>query len=145
MSLLRVAKAPAIAVTPATTVIDAIRKMEKVGVGAVVVLDQKNQLQGTFTERDVMLRVILGKKDPETTTMQEVMTTGVVTIRPDTDANDAVSKMWENQIRHLPIVRKDGTVEGIVEIQDLFYERFEDMTQELDSLAAYIATDGPGG
>lgn len=145
MSLLRVAKAPAIAVTPTTTVIDAIRRMEKVGVGAVVVLDENNQLHGTFTERDVMLRVVLENKDPQTTIMQEVMTTGVVTIRPDTNANDAVSKMWENQIRHLPIVRQNGTVEGIVEIQDLFYERFENMTQELDSLAAYISTDSPGG
>lgn len=145
MSLLRVAKAPAIAVTPTTTVMKAIRKMEKVGVGAVVVLDENERLQGTFTERDVMLRIVLDRKDPETTDMKTVMTSGVVTIRPDSDANDAVRKMWDNNIRHLPIVHQDGTVKGIVEIQDLFHERFEGMTQELDSLAAYIGSDGPGG
>ena len=145
MSLLRVAKAPAVAVTSTTTVMEAIRKMEKAGVGAVVVLDENDRLQGTFTERDVTLRVVLGRKDPDTTDMEAVMTRGVITIRPDTEANDAVKKMWDNNIRHLPVVQQDGTVKGIVEIQDLFHERFEGMTQELDSLAAYIGSDGPGG
>ena len=145
MSLLRVAKAPAVAGTPTTTVMEAIRRMEKADIGAVVVLDGNDQLQGTFTERDVMLRIVLPKKDPETTEMSGVMTTGVITIRPDTEANDAVRKMWDHRIRHLPIVQQGGTVKGIVEIQNLFHERFEDMTQELDSLAAYIGSDGPGG
>ncbi len=145
MSLLRVAKAPTVAVTPETTVIEAIRKMEKAGVGAVIVLDENNRVQGTFTERDVMLRIVLGSRDPETTEMEEVMTTGVVTIQPDSDANEAVRKMWDNQIRHLPVVQQDGTVKGIVEVQDLFHERFENMTQELDSFAAYIGFDGSGG
>ena len=145
MSLLRVAKAPAVAVTPTTTVMEAIRKMGTAGVGAVVVLDENDRLQGTFTERDVMLRIVLGNRDPETTHMKAVMTTRVITIRPDTDANDAVRTMWDNHIRHLPIVQQDGTVRGIVGIQDLFHERFEYMTEELDSLAAYIGSDGPGG
>ena len=145
MSFLRGANAPAVAVIPTTTVMEAIRKMENAGVGAVVVLDENDRLQGTFTERDVMLRVVLAKRDPETTDMNAVMTTGVITIRPDTDANDAVRKMWDNHIRHLPIVQQEGTVKGIVEIQDLYHERLENMTQELDSLAAYIGSDGPGG
>jgi len=36
-------------------------------------------------------------------------------------------------------------VDGIVEIRNLFHERFEDLTQQLDSLESYIATDGIGG
>ena len=106
---------------------------------------ENDRLQGTFTERDVMLRIVLGNRDPETTHMKAVMTTRVITIRPDTDANDAGRTMWDNHIRHLPIVQQDGTVRGIVGIQDLFHERFEYMTEELDSLAAYIGSDGPGG
>jgi len=145
MSILRVAKAPAVAVKPTTTVMEAVRKMEAAGTGAVVVLDENDRLQGTFTERDVMLRIVRDHRDPETTEVGTVMTRGVVTIRPDCEANDAVRKMWDNNIRHLPVVWQDGTVKGIVEIQDLFHERFEGMTQELDSLAAYIGSDGPGG
>jgi hypothetical protein len=42
-------------------------------------------------------------------------------------------------------VQEDGRVEGIVEIRNLFHEKFEDMAQELGSLERYIAVDGIGG
>jgi hypothetical protein len=43
------------------------------------------------------------------------------------------------------VVTRDGRVEGIVEIRNLFHERFEDMNRQLDSLESYIACDGIGG
>ena len=73
------------------------------------------------------------------------MTTDIVAIRKDTNPDEAVKLMWERHIRHLPVVREDGKVEGIVEIRNLFHDRLEDMTQQLDSLESYIATDGIGG
>jgi CBS domain-containing protein len=102
-------------------------------------------LQGMFSERDAMLRIVLTKKDPEKTAVKDVMTTEVVAIRKDTPADEAVKLMWERHIRHLPVIRNDGKVEGIVEIRNLFHERFEDMSQELDSVESYIANDGIGG
>jgi CBS-domain-containing membrane protein len=69
----------------------------------------------------------------------------VVAISKHTKPDEAVRLMWERHIRHLPVVREDGTVEGIVEIRNLFHETFEDMAQQLDSLESYIATDGIGG
>jgi CBS domain-containing protein len=144
MSILRIAKAPAAAVAPSATVTEAVRRMKDANVGAVVVLDGE-VLQGMFSERDVMLRIVLERKDPEKTTVKDVMTTDVIAIRKDTQPDEAVKLMWERHIRHLPVVREDGKVEGIVEIRNLFHERFEDMTQQLDSLESYIATDGIGG
>lgn len=144
MSILRIAKAPTAAVAPSATVIEAVKKMKEANVGAVAVLDGE-ALRGMFSERDVMLRIVLGKKDPEKTRVEEVMTTDVIAIRKDTKPDEAVKLMWERHIRHLPVVREDGKVEGIVEIRNLFHERFEDMAQDLDSLESYIATDGIGG
>jgi signal-transduction protein with cAMP-binding, CBS, and nucleotidyltransferase domain len=119
-------------------------RREENDVGAVVVLDN-GQLQGMFSERDVMLRIVLEKRDPEKIEVKDVMTTDVVAIRKDAKPEEAVQLMWERHIRHLPVVREDGKVEGIVEIRNLFHERFEDMTQQLDSLESYIAMDGIGG
>jgi CBS domain-containing protein len=144
MSILRIAKAPAVAVAPSATVMEAVRRMKDANVGAVAVLDGE-VLQGMFSERDVMLRIVLEKRDPETTMVKDVMTTEVVAIRKDTKAEEAVNLMWERHIRHLPVVREDGKVEGIVEIRNLFHERFEDMMGQLDSLEKYIAVDGIGG
>lgn len=144
MNILRLAKAPAAAVPPSATVIEAVRKMNDSRVGAVAVLDS-GLLQGMFSERDVMLRIVLEKRNPETTAVKDVMTTNVVAIQKDTKAEDAINLMWEQHIRHLPVVREDGKVEGIVEIRSLFHENIEDMNQQLDSLEHYIATDCIGG
>ena len=119
-------------------------RMKDNNVGAVVVLD-RGVLQGMFSEGDVVLRIVLTKKDPEKTMVQDVMTTDVVAIQQTTTADDAVKLMKDWHIRHLPIIRDDGRVEGIVEIRNLFHEKFDDMTHELESLERYIATDGIGG
>ena len=144
MSILRVARAPIVTLTPGATVIEAIRAMQKANVGAVAVVEDK-KLLGMFSERDVMLRVVLEKKDPETTDLRQVMTTDIVSISKDTKSEDAVKTMWERHIRHLPVIAEDGTVEGIVEIRSLFHERFEEMNREMDSLESFIAADGIGG
>jgi CBS domain-containing protein len=118
--------------------------MSEANVGAVAVLSA-GALQGMFSERDLMLRVVLPKKDPDKTLVREVMTIDVVAIRKDTKSDEAVKLMWERHIRHLPVTNEGGVVEGIVEIRNLFHERFEDMTQELDSLESYITADCIGG
>ena len=144
MSILRLAKAPTAVVAPTATVMEAVRKMNDANVGAVAVLDG-GAVQGMFSERDVMLRIVLENKDPQTTMVRDVMSTNVVAIRKDTKVEEAVNLMWERHIRHLPVIREDGKVEGIVEIRNLFHERIEDVSQQLDSLESYIATDGIGG
>ena len=144
MGILRLAKAPTATVPLSATVMEAVRTMNDANVGAVVVLNG-GVLQGMFSERDVMLRIVLEKRDPEKTMVKDVMTTNVIAIRKDTKSEEAVNLMWERHIRHLPVVREDGKVEGIVEIRNLFHERIEDISQQLDSLESYIATDGIGG
>ena len=144
MGILRLAKAPTATVPLSATVMEAVRTMNDANVGAVVVLNG-GVLQGMFSERDVMLRIVLEKRDPEKTMVKDVMTTNVIAIRKDTKPEEAVNLMWERHIRHLPVVREDGKVAGIVEIRNLFHERIEDISQQLDSLESYIATDGIGG
>ena len=144
MGILGLAKAPTATVSLSATVMEAVRTMNDANAGAVVVLNS-GVLQGMFSERNVMLRIVLEKRDPEKTMVKDVMTTNVIAIRKDTKSEEAVNLMWERHIRHLPVVREDGKVEGIVEIRNLFHERIEDMTQQLDSLESYIATDGIGG
>lgn len=143
MNLLKIAKAPAV-VSSAATVMDAIRVMEGATVGAVVIVDD-DVLKGIFTERDLMLRVVLEEKEPKTTPIIDVMTSKVMTIRKDTAPDDVLKTMWERHIRHLPIIDDDGKVEAMVSIRHLLDRKVEHLTRELDSLEAYLTADGIGG
>jgi CBS domain-containing protein len=143
MNLLKMAK-PAVKVDPDATVMEAILAMREAGVGAVVIVAD-NELKGMFTERDVMLRIVIPGKDPESTPVRDVMTSPVMTISRDTLPDDALKTMKERHFRHLPVLDSDGRVEAMVSIRHLLNVKVENLKQELDSLEAYFTADGIGG
>jgi CBS domain-containing protein len=98
-----------------------------------------------FSERDLMLRVVVEKRDPERTQVGEVMTSPVQTIRRDATADEALKVMLEKHIRHLPIVETDGRLCGMISMRSLLHDKVEDLTVQLDSLEAYFTADGCGG
>ena len=63
-------------VQPEQSVFEAANYMVHCNVGAVPVLDD-TKLVGIFSERDIMKRVVSEGRDPMTTRISEVMTTGV--------------------------------------------------------------------
>jgi len=97
---------------PATTVRAASELMAKKGVGAVLIVD-KGQLLGIFTERDAVFRVVACGLDPAATTLAQVMTPQPTTIKPAATFGHAMTLMHENGFRHLPVV-DDGKPIGIV-------------------------------
>ncbi|HVB28281.1 MAG TPA: CBS domain-containing protein, partial [Terriglobia bacterium] len=129
------------------SVLEAVRVMAKEGVGAVAVLekDEKTELCGVFTERDVMLRVVLQKLDPAHTKVREVMTSPVATISEELTAEEAFNLMVERHMRHLAIVSDDGVLLGMLSIRNLLEHLVEELRRELHSLDQYISNDGPGG
>jgi CBS domain-containing protein len=88
---------------------DAIRTMAGAKSGSVLVVDD-DRLVGIFSERDVMFRVVLEGRHPEYTTVEEVMTSSVQTIPPETTSDAALRIMHQSHIRHLPVV--DGLGDG---------------------------------
>ena len=143
MNLLKIGK-EAVAIHSSATVMDALRAMAKSKVGAILIIDDE-QLNGIFTERDLMMRVVLEDKKPESTPVTDVMTAPVLTITKDKAPDDVLKLMQEKHIRHLALVNGEGDVEGMISIRHLLTEKVEHLTQELDSLEAYISADGIGG
>ena len=144
MKLMKIADVPPTMVSPAATVREAVHAMVQNRVGAVAVVEQ-DVLMGIFTERDVMIRVVLAKLDPDQTTVAEVMTTAIVTITPETKPGDALSLMVDRHIRHLPITNGNHRILGMVSIRNLLQRRVEDLSHELEGLETYLTADGIGG
>jgi len=147
MSLLRIAHVPPATVEPGATVFEAVSVMAREGVGAVAVVEKaaKSQLQGIFTERDVMLRVVQQERNPRETQVGDVMTSPVEAASEETTAEEALTLMLERHLRHLPIVASDKQLLGMLSIRNLLEDRVEDLKRELHSLDQYLSNDSPGG
>ncbi len=144
MEILKIAGVPPAVVSLTTTVLEAVQLMVSKRVGAVAVV-QGDRLAGIFTERDVMLRVVLARHDPATTKMMDVMSASVESATADTTAGEALGVMIERHFRHLPILDSEGRVVGILSVRNLLQSHVEDLTQQLDSMENYLTADGPGG
>jgi CBS domain-containing protein len=70
------------------------------------------------SERDIVAALGQGK-DPDTVTASEIMTAPVVAARPGDRLVDVAYLMFDDVIRHVPILDEHGDVSGIVSVRDL--------------------------
>ncbi len=77
MNLLQLCDETPATVKPETSVAQAIQLMLERRVGAVAVVDAERRVAGIFTERDVLRKVALSGRDPNTIKVSELMTTPV--------------------------------------------------------------------
>lgn len=144
MNLLKIASVPPATVTSGASVLEAVEVMAENGVGAVAVVDG-GEMRGIFTERDVMMRVVLRHRSPRDTRVGEVMTSPAETITDETSEEDALVHMVERHVRHLPIVNIHGKISGMLSIRNLLEHRVDELARELHSMDQYLSNDGPGG
>lgn len=113
---------------PETTVAKAAKLMAKKNVGAVMVVDAK-RLVGIFTERDAVFRVVAAGRDPEATTIGEVMTPDPVTVEPNEIFGRVLLAMHDKGFRHMPVV-ENGEPVGIVSSRSALDPEMEEFTAE---------------
>ncbi|MBX5437577.1 MAG: CBS domain-containing protein [Alicyclobacillaceae bacterium] len=103
-------------VQPSDSIQKAAQIMQSINCGSVPVCEN-NKVVGIVTDRDIVLKAIAAGKT--NATVQECMTTNVVTCTPETDAHEAADLMARHQIRRLPVVDSSGKLCGICAIGDL--------------------------
>ena len=104
--------------SPDTSVAMAAQRMAERHVGAMLVCEGET-MQGIFTERDLLERVVAAGRTPAATLLEEVMTPDPASIGPGDSLLQAIFAMKERRTRHL-LVKRDGEVVGIVSVRDLF-------------------------
>jgi CBS domain-containing protein len=142
--LLRNSSRPAITVHETSTVLEAVKTMVRERIGAVVVMKGK-KMTGIFSERDVLEKIVLARRDPATTPVAAVMTSDVLSIPAPGDEAVAATTMAEHHIRHLPIVNEKKNVVGMVSLRGVMEERIADLEHEVQVLEAYLGYDGVSG
>ena len=125
-------------VTPQTSVLDALQVMMDKNISALLVTEGP-ELKGIFTERDYARKIILQGKASKETSIQEVMTAKLETVKLNTSIEHCMQIMTKQHIRHLPIV-EDGIVVGMISIGDLVKFIIEDQKQTIEQLQNYISS-----
>ena len=121
---------------PTATVHDAACIMRNARVGAIPILDDE-RLVGVFSERDIMTRVVVPGRDPNTTPVEAVMTRSVVTATLDDRRSECLSMMRNKGFRHLPVLAK-GRVIAMISMRDLLRDEIEEQGVEIQNLRAYL-------
>ena len=103
---------------PEESVAVAARTLARYNVGILPVCGGDGRLYGVVTDRDLVTRCVAAGRLPASTAVREVMTTGVVSARPDMDTVAAARLMGQQQIRRLPVL-ENGRLCGMVSLGDL--------------------------
>ena len=126
---------------PEETVQAAARRMLERKVGTLVILDQAKRPVGLLTDRDLVLRVLAQGQDPRQTSVGEVMTKEPKTVTEGTPIELALALMRSGAFRRLPVVGSDGTLVGLVSLDDILSL----LAEELREVGTLVEREMPSG
>jgi CBS domain-containing protein len=124
-------------ISPQATVFEAIELLARKNIGALPVMDG-DKLVGIFSERDYTRKVALEGKTSHTTRVRDILSTNVTTIAPHDTVEEAMRRMTDKHIRHMPVV-EDGRLVGLISIGDMVNWIISAQTATIDQLESYVS------
>ena len=104
-------------INPRATVYEALKMLEERNVGALLVM-AGHDLLGLLSERDYVRKVVLKGHSSRDLKVEDIMSTTVLTVSPDTTVDECLHHMTSHRCRHLPVL-DEGRIVGVVSIGDL--------------------------
>ena len=132
-------KGPRIVTVKASETIGALSALlrEKL-VGAAVVSEDGQSVDGVISERDVAYGLSVHKAALHSLPVSALMTTTVITCSTSDKVSDVASTMVARNIRHVPVV-EEGRLIGMVSIRDVLNFRVDDLQQQTSMLRAFAS------
>jgi peptidylprolyl isomerase len=125
-----------VTIGPDATVRELVALLAEHNVGALVVSEDGERVDGIVSERDVVRRL-----HQDATVLDHavasIMTAEVRTCAGDDGLTELMQTMTEHRIRHVPVVA-DGRLTGIISIGDVVKNRIGELESERDQLDHYV-------
>ena len=113
------------------SIITASQRMRDGKVGSLVVVrhgelmrDQKEEIIGLITETDIVRKAVAEEQELQTTTIDMVMTSPMITVEASWPLEDAYDMMKDSGVRHI-LVTQSQVIVGLVSMRDLLANRQE--------------------
>ena len=125
-------------VTDGVSLADAAMTMRDNSIGALIVSNDGEHIDGIVSERDVVRALANHGASALGRAVSSVMSTDIVTCRADDAVESLMLSMTERRIRHLPVVDDDGVLGGVISIGDVVKARLGQLETENQQLYDYI-------
>ncbi len=124
-------------VNPSASLLDVAGKLTAKGIGAIVVVGARGDLEGIISERDIIRTLSKAGPDCLTQPVSQIMTRSVVTCQETDTLEELMAMMTERRFRHLPVVT-DGALVGIISIGDVVKHHVAEVEMEAMAMRDYI-------
>jgi CBS domain-containing protein len=111
--------------------------LDRHNIGAVVVSDDGETVNGIVSERDIVRHLQRDGAAVLLAPVGSIMTADVKTCGPDVQIDELARTMTDLRIRHVPVV-VEGKLHAIVSIGDIVKQRIDELQTERDQLVGYI-------
>lgn len=92
--------------------------MRQLDIGAVPVCEE-DRLLGMLTDRDIAIRAVADGRDPNTTSVRDVMSHGIIHVMADQEVEEVVRLMENKKIRRVPVLNRARRLVGIIALGDI--------------------------
>jgi CBS domain-containing protein len=104
---------------PETSLAVAAVMMLNYDCGALPVVNDENKVIGIITDRDIAIAAATKARLASEIPVGEVISRKVYSAMPNEDIHAALKTMRHEKIRRLPIVNRDGMLQGILSLNDI--------------------------
>jgi CBS domain-containing protein len=126
---------------PNDTVRSVAKSLAEKRIGAIIITNEANAIQGIVSERDIVRCIATDGLDALNLPVSKIMTKKVKTCADEDSEIELMALMTENRIRHLPVVNH-GKLGGMISIGDVVKFRIEAIEREAAEMKAYISSAG---
>lgn len=127
-----------VTISAKASVYQALELMMIADIGALPVVEN-DVLVGIFSERDYARKCILRGKKSSDTLVAELMSTTIVTVKPEQKIDDCMQYMTTHRIRHLPVIVGNKII-GMVSIGDVVNTIISEQAKVIQQLESYITS-----
>jgi signal-transduction protein with cAMP-binding, CBS, and nucleotidyltransferase domain len=130
------ARKPPATIAADRTITQAAQEMDRLAVGALVVVEPSGRPAGIVTDRDLVVRAVARRADPDAR-VDSVMSTDLLALAPDADLREAFGIFERHALRRLPLVADDVVV-GMLTMDDLVVDVSADLARLTRPITAQV-------